>query len=147
MVSSLFLGDQQSVKTVQVMIKCLKGNFPTELRYSLTRLFLVSITEFMTWFWQQRTALLQLGVQMAMKSNNVFSGRWPSSLLNSPEERDFSGKMQKTLFITASSRDDWDIDQWGNAEALNVKVFGDDNFPALGPNCPRQSHVHHSVRT
>ena len=62
------------------------------------------------------------------------SARGPNSVVQNHDQRDFSGNMENTLLMTASSRTDLSINQDGNDEIRNGENFEDGDFPALRLN-------------
>ena len=71
-------------------------------------------------------------------------GRGLNSMVENPDHRDFSGNIENTPLMSASSSVDLNIDQDRNGEVRNVENFEDSDFPALRPNYDRQAHTHHN---
>ena len=83
-------------------------------------------------------------VEMAVRSVTGSSGRGSNSEVHNRYQRDFSGNMENTPLMTASSRVDLNIDQDRNDETGNVEYLQEDDFPALRLKCDQQSHTHHN---
>ena len=83
-------------------------------------------------------------VEMVVISFTGSSGRGPHSVVHYPVQRDFSGRMENTPLMAASSQVDSNIDQHRNYETRNVENFEVSNFPPLRPNCDRGSYIHHN---
>ena len=64
-------------------------------------------------------------VEMAVRSITESSGREPSSMVQNPDQRDFSGNTENTPLMSASSWVDLNIDQDRNDETRNVENFED----------------------
>ena len=82
-------------------------------------------------------------VQIAVKSITGSSGKGPSSIVQNPNRRDFTGNTENTPLISASSRLDLSVDQDRNVET-HVENFQNGDFPVLRPNYHRRTHTHHS---
>ena len=80
---------------------------------------------------------------MAVRSIIESSGRGPNSMVQNPDQRDFSGNTDNTPLMSASCPIDLNIDQDGIDETCNVENFEDGHFPTLRTNYDRQAHTHH----
>ena len=70
-------------------------------------------------------------VEMAVRSITESSGRGPSSMVQIPDQRDFTGNAASTPPMSASSFVDLNNDQDRNDQTRNVENLEDGNFPAL----------------
>ena len=73
-------------------------------------------------------------VEMAVRSITGSSVQGPSSVVQNPDRRDFTGNTENTPLMLASSRLDLNVDQDTDDEIRNVENFEDGDFPALRPN-------------
>ena len=83
---------------------------------------------------------------MALRSITESSGRGPNSVVQNPDQRDFSSNMENTPPMMASSRADVSFDHDRNDETHNVENFEDCNFSVLRLNGDRQPNSHHIYR-
>ena len=66
---------------------------------------------------------------MAVRSITGSSGYGPNNVVQNLNQRDFSGNMEDTLLMTASSRKDLNIthnrnDDARNSESVDMAIFG-----------------------
>ena len=73
-------------------------------------------------------------VKMAVRAITESSGRGPSSVVQNPDQRDFTGITANTPPMSASNFVDLNNDQNGNDETRNVENFEDGDFPTLRLN-------------
>ena len=74
-------------------------------------------------------------VEMAVRSITELSGRGPNSVVQNPDQSDFSGNMEIILLVAASSRAYLNINRNKHDETRNFENFEDGDFPVLRPNC------------
>ena len=82
-------------------------------------------------------------VEMTVRSIIESSGQGPSSVVQNPDRRDFTGNTENTPLMSASSRLDLNVDQDRNDDTRYVENFEDGEFPALKPCYDRRAHAHH----
>ena len=82
--------------------------------------------------------------EMAVRTITGSTGHGLNSTIQNPDRRDFVGNRVSTLFKSASSRLDLNIDQDRKDETRDFEKFQDGNFPVLRTNFDRQSHAHHT---
>ena len=88
--------------------------------------------------------LVKSRIGMGVRSITGSSGRRPNIVVQNPDQRDFSGKMENTPPMTTSSRTELNIDQDMNDETRNIENLENGDFPVLRPNHDRQTHTHHN---
>ena len=82
-------------------------------------------------------------VEIVVRPITESSGRGPSSVVQNPDQTDFTGITENPPLISAASRIDLNVDQDRNDETRKVKNFKDGDFSALRYNYERQAHAHH----
>ena len=89
-------------------------------------------------------------IEMAVRSITGSSGHEPNSVVQNPDQLNFSGNTENTPLMMASNRTDLNIDKDKNDGTRNAENFEDGDFPALRPNYERnrtlitQSYYYHS---
>ena len=80
-------------------------------------------------------------IKMAVRSTNETSGRGPSSMVQNPQQKDFSRNYENTPLVSASRRSQLNIEQERYDETRNARKLKGGDFPALRPNYNRQPHA------
>ena len=83
-------------------------------------------------------------VEMAVRSETGSSGNGPYSIVQNPDERDFTGNTKNTPLRSGSSRLDLNIDQDIIDETCDIDNSEEGNFPATRLNFDRRERAHHS---
>ena len=83
-------------------------------------------------------------VEIAVRSIAQSPGRGTNSVIQNPDQRDFSGNTENSPYMAASSRTSLNIDQGRTDHTRNVENFEDGDFPVSGPICERQLPTHHN---
>ena len=81
---------------------------------------------------------------MAVSSITESPGQGPSSVVQNPYQRDFTGNTENNPLMSASSGIDLNVDLDRNDETRNVENFEDGDFPELRPNYDLRAHAHYS---
>ena len=125
----------------------LKGTFSTKLGKKLTMpLQLLKI-------WVPEVILIPmdkvviLPVETAVRLITQSPGRGLNSMVENPDHRDFSGNIENTPLMSASSSVDLNIDQDKNGEVRNVENFEDSDFLALRPDYDRLATLITTIET
>ena len=80
---------------------------------------------------------------MAVRLIRESSTRGPNSVVQHPDQRDFTDNAESSPLMSAFSRLDLNLDQDRIGETRNVEIFEDGDFPALRPSYDRQVQTHH----
>ena len=80
---------------------------------------------------------------MVVRSIIDSSGRGPISMVQNADQRDFTGNIEGTPLISASSRVYLNVNQDGIDDTHNVENFQAFDFPAVQPKCDWKAHTHH----
>ena len=83
--------------------------------------------------------------EMAVRSVTASSGLRPDSVIQKPDQRDFSGNTVGTSLITPSSRTDLNINHKKFDETRNNETTEDGHFTALRSNFDQQWHSHQTI--
>ena len=82
-------------------------------------------------------------VQMAVWTIMESSDRWPSSVVQNPDLRDFSASTEYIQLMAASSRTYLNVSYNLIVVTRNNETIEDGDSPALRWNFYRQTHTHH----
>ena len=83
-------------------------------------------------------------VEMAVRSITGSSGNGPNSIVQNPDQRDFTGNTENTPLRLASSRLDLNIEKDEIDETRDLDNSEDGDFPETRLNYDRRAHAHHS---
>ena len=81
-------------------------------------------------------------VATAVRSSSGSIGHGPTSGVQNPDRRDFTGNTENTPLMSAFSRLDLNIDQDRIGQTRDTENFEDGGSPALKPNYDWRAHAH-----
>ena len=84
-------------------------------------------------------------VEKAVRLITGSSGQRPSSLVQNPDWRDFTGNTENVPLMSAASRIDLNVEQDGNDENRKVENFEGGEFPAVRLSFGRRARAHYSI--